>query len=200
MAMEPRPLIIPTAPSPMNSHFHTGGEQGHSNAQNNPRVWSLHPEHPLSVTHYGWTLMHPARLQSVSVIHFTPTLLGCLRPATAHIPATRTQVTKAFQNLEVASRSQRRCGIWETVSGTMHARVHEDDLESFIQVNDQSNRGRRLSCTPVLLALSGCVRICIWPVPLVLGIIGDEPSQSFFQSIYPLSFLDTCNTLIKSLL
>lgn len=184
----------------MDSHFHSGGEQGHSSAQDNPRVWSLHPEDPLSVTHYGWTLMRPARLQSVSVIHFTHTLLGSLRTTTAHIPVTRTQVTKAFQNLEVASRFRRRCGIWETVSGTMHARVHEDDLASFIQVNDQSTRGPRLSCTPVLFALLGSMRICIWPVPLSLGIIGDEPSQSLFQSIYPLSFLDTCNTLIKSLL
>jgi hypothetical protein len=143
MTMKPRSLIISTAPRPMDSHTHSGGEQGHSSAQDDPRVRSLHPENPLSlIPHYGQTLMRPTRSLRVSVIHLTHTLLDSLWIATTHILMIRTQGTKAFQKTEVPRRSRRRCGIWETASGLTDAWVHEDYLTSFIQVSGSNRRSR----------------------------------------------------------
>lgn len=115
----------------MGSHYHSSGERGHSE---NPRIRFPHPEDPLSaVTHYGRTLMRPARLQRVSIIHLTHTPLDYLRTV-ATVSAIR--VTKAIQSVEAARRSRRRYGIWESASDPTHARVHEDHLAVFIQVND----------------------------------------------------------------
>lgn len=160
MAMEPRSLTIPRAPRPMGSHYHGGGERGYSE---NPRVHSPHPEDPLSpVTHYGQSLMRPARSQRVSVIHLSHTLLNSLRTATT-VSAIR--VTKASQSVQVARRSRRQYGIWESASGPTHARVHEDHLPLFTQVNNRSTQRSYLLCTPSLLFVE-FVRICLSLGPL----------------------------------
>lgn len=141
--------------------------------------------------------MRPARLLRVSLILLTHPLLDSLQTATSHTPVSLIWVTKAIQNVEVASRSRRQYGIWGSASGPTHARIHDDHLAMFLQVNERSTRRSHLLCTPSLLRVE-FLRICarsLEPLEAFLWTVGDEPFQSFFQSIYPPSFLDTCSNL-----